>query len=174
MITLESCLGLQLSWRQPSVWARRYELRGNQSVVATATAVPKTGMIVDFEDGQVTVRRGGVDPRVPFWKRAPGWRPIGIAVVDEQTGEEVARIPIGFGERVLKSAAGARYRRTVGFWMTTSSWVPAEGNAPLVSYSSTALSLRSSGKVVIHQLPVERGDLRALVVAGWWLAVQYH
>lgn len=172
MIALEECSGRTLVWRQPSLWKREYELTSDNSLVAKATAVPKTGMIVEFGDGQVTVRNGGVDPRTPFWRRDLNWRPVGLTVVDEKRGREIARVPIGLGERVLKSAGGARYRRPVGFWMTTSSWVPAEGNSPLVTYSSTPFALRSSGEIIIHQFPVAREDLRALVAAGWWLVVQ--
>jgi hypothetical protein len=160
MQELHTAIGRELTWQQPRLLEREYELRAGDELLATLRWVRRLGTLALAE----TARE-----RWTF-KRAGFWRPR-VTVRAEGTDADLATFEANWsGGGTLATGDGQHYQwRAANFWHTKWHWTDAAGT-PLVQFSSSQI-LKQSARVEVTQAGADVPDLALLATLGWYLLI---
>jgi hypothetical protein len=147
------------------------QLEQGGEIVATALLVPNSGLIVDMPNAQITVRRGGIDPRAPMLERLMKIG-FGTTVVDERDGRIIGRAPLALTKRVTLDD-GTQYVWRPNFTASRHTYITNDSHEPVVRFRSHFVLFRSSGTIRVLQ-PISALHAHCLIALGWWWVAAAH
>lgn len=160
MPTLHEMIGIGLRWEQPSATKMEYELRAEQTTLATLRFRSSFGSLATAEsaEGCWTFKRVG------FWRPKVTVRvceqPTDLATFVNNTWTGGGTLTLGSGQTVLAST---------NMWATQYA-LKTSADAPLVHYKMHGM-LRLSADVTIAPAAAGLPELAWLVPFGWYLAL---
>jgi hypothetical protein len=152
-----------LTWVQPSMTRRRFELRAGDDLVGTLNFPKLFGTLAEAEsgDGAWTFKRIG------FWQQKAT-----VRVRDAETDLAVFTNNTWTGGGTLAFAHGSRFKATTNFWRSNYQF-QTETEQSLVRFASRGV-FRQSAEVEAMPEALRLPELPLLVLFGWYLVVMLH
>ncbi len=159
MPTLQDVIGQELTWEQPALFKRIYELRMSETVFATLTWQRGWRSVADLKTPyqQWTIQRQGF------------WRPR--IIVSDNAGTVIARLTHRWSSGTLTFANGAAYTiKRQGFWNGEWFWLTPQETPALRIKPRWGGSRRA--RVVVEPTGAALPELPILAGVGWYLLIQ--
>jgi hypothetical protein len=164
MTKMIDLIGYDLKWVQPNAFKMEYELRTEDTVVATLNFRSSFGSFATASsaEGIWTFKRVG------FWKSQASVRASGaetdLALFKNNTWSQGG---------TLELPDGRTYPANSNFWSTQDEFKTNTGE-PLISYKKINGIFHMSSAVEIHPLAGNIAELSWMVSFGWYLTVMMY